>query len=142
LITTTHVKTDAKEGRAHRYEVIEAYTLLFLRDQLRAGPFEGIIRESYPPDRRVDTTATIFGAWSAVDRALNRYGLAVDEIIVPSTVKKTLTGSGTAKKPEVAEAVRKILRLPSDYKFATDDESDAAAVAIAYLLREGIIDKQ
>jgi crossover junction endodeoxyribonuclease RuvC len=138
LLTATHVKTDAKEGRAQRYEVIEAFTLLFLREH---KPFDAIIRESYPPDRRVDTNATIFGAWSAVDRALGRYGYAVDEILVPSTIKKTLTGDGKADKAKVADSVRKYLRLPDDYAFGTDDESDAAAVVLAWLIREGMIDK-
>lgn len=63
--------------------------------------------------------------------------------ISPTTVKKTVTGSGKAEKPEVADAVRKMLRLPSDYQFATGyDDSDACAVILAHLMRIGEIDTE
>ncbi|MBP1938155.1 crossover junction endodeoxyribonuclease RuvC [Paenibacillus sediminis] len=79
------------------------------------------------------------GAWSAVDRALASLGLAVAANITPTSVKKIVTGSGKAEKADVAQAVRKWLRLPDDYRFATDDESDAAAVILAHLISENLI---
>lgn len=82
------------------------------------------------------------GAWSAVDRSLSRLGLVVADNLSPSTVKKAVTGNGRAEKPQVAEAVRRYLRLGPDYKFnAGYDDSDACAVALAYLLRENLIDE-
>lgn len=59
----------------------------------------------------------------------------------PTSVKKLVTGNGKAEKPEVAAGVRKLLRLDPEYKFATGyDDSDAAAVVLAYLIREELID--
>ena len=55
--------------------------------------------------------------------------------LYPVTIKRLLTGSGKATKPEVAEAVQKI--VGHKMKFACDDESDACAVAIAWLLQAG-----
>lgn len=61
--------------------------------------------------------------------------------LAPTSVKKLTTGNGKAEKPEVAEAVRRILRLGADYTFkAGYDDSDAAAVILAYLVREDLID--
>lgn len=82
----------------------------------------------------------IHGSWSAVDRALARYGYEVTANLTPSSVKKTVTGDGSAKKPEVAAGVRRLLGLAEDYPFATDDESDAAAIVLAWLIRENLID--
>lgn len=69
-----------------------------------------------------------------------RLGYEVTANLAPTTVKKIVCGSGNADKKEVAAAVRKYCRLPDDYKFATNDESDAAAVILAYLIRENLID--
>lgn len=142
IVRTAHFKTTNDEPRALSYESIEAFTLLFIREQTKGGsvPYDAIVRETWPPARNYENNDKVHGAWSAVDRALARYGWSVTENLSPSTVKKTVTGSGSATKDEVAAVVRKILGLPSDYKFATDDESDAVAVGLAYLIREGLID--
>lgn len=137
LAAITHIKTDTSESQPLRYEVIEAHTLLFFRQYTEIAV---ISREIWPPDRNYAQNDKVHGCWSAVDRALNRLGLAVTVNMTPSNVKKIVTGSGSAKKPEVAEHVRRILRLGADYKFATDDESDAAAIVLAYLIREKLVD--
>jgi crossover junction endodeoxyribonuclease RuvC len=138
LIKTANFTTDSGTSQALRYEEIEAFTLLFIRDN---KPFDVIAREVWPPARNYAQNNKIHGAWSAVERALSRYGYEVGEHLTPSNVKKVVTGNGTAKKPEVAEAVRNILALDEDYKFDTDDCSDACAIALAYLIREGLIKK-
>ena len=56
--------------------------------------------------------------------------------IYPVTVKKLVAGSGKAEKSEVAAALEKYIGK-QDYK--CDDESDAAAVAIAWLIQQGQI---
>lgn len=56
--------------------------------------------------------------------------------IAPTTVKKLLTGSGKAGKDEVAAALEQYLGKQT---YATDDESDAIAVGIAWLKRQKII---
>nr|WP_326043824.1 crossover junction endodeoxyribonuclease RuvC [Paenibacillus macerans] len=138
LVATSVVKTDSDEEQPLRYEIIEAHALLFFREH---RPDSAIIREIWPPSRNFVQNDKVHGAWSAVDRALSRLGLAVADNLSPQTVKKTVTGNGRAEKPEVAEAVRKWLRLASDYKFRPGyDDSDALAVCLAYLIRENLID--
>lgn len=56
--------------------------------------------------------------------------------IEPRTVKKAVTDNADAKKEEVAKALEQFVG-PREY--ACDDESDAVAVGIAYLIREGLI---
>jgi crossover junction endodeoxyribonuclease RuvC len=138
LVTTAHFRTDASTSQALRYEEIEAFTLLFVREHM---PFDAIAREIWPPSRSYAQNNKIHGSWSAVERALVRYGYDVDAIahLTPSNVKKLVTGNGNAKKPEVADSVRKWLKLGDDYSFKTDDHSDACAIGLAYLIREKII---
>lgn len=52
-----------------------------------------------------------------------------------SEAKKAITGSGKAEKEEVAEKVQKF--LTNHVAFAVDDESDAVAVGVAFLLKQG-----
>lgn len=59
--------------------------------------------------------------------------------IPPTSIKKTVAGSGKATKQEVEAAVRSLLNLPKDFRFKSDDESDAMAVALAFALLEGVI---
>lgn len=54
----------------------------------------------------------------------------------PVTVKKCITGSGKATKEDVAKMLP--IWLP-DVKYGTDDESDAAAVAISFLVQNGVL---
>lgn len=56
--------------------------------------------------------------------------------IYPMTVKKLITGSGKATKEEVANALEKYI---GKQNYKCDDESDAAAVAIAWLIQQGEI---
>ena len=105
-----------------------------------ADGYTAIIREDYTNGRNKNAVRAIYGAWAAVDSALNRHGLAVTDAITPTTVKKIVGGHGKADKDEVAVGVRRLLRLPSDHEFATDDESDACAVILAWLAPTGEID--
>jgi crossover junction endodeoxyribonuclease RuvC len=100
----------------------------------------GIIREAWPPARSFENNDKVHGAWSAVDRALERFGQRVTDHLSPSTVKRLVAGNGKAEKEDVADAVRKLLGLSPDYVFASDDESDACAVVLAWLIQNGVID--
>jgi crossover junction endodeoxyribonuclease RuvC len=55
--------------------------------------------------------------------------------IAPTTVKKLLTGSGKASKGEVATSLEKYIGI---HKYEADDESDAIAVGIGYLIKNGL----
>lgn len=54
--------------------------------------------------------------------------------IYPVTVKKLVTGNGRADKKQVAEALPDYI---GNLKYKNDDESDAAAVAVAWLIQNG-----
>lgn len=53
------------------------------------------------------------------------------EEIYPVTIKKLLTGNGKAEKQEVANALTAYI---GEHAYRNDDESDAAAVAVAWLI--------
>lgn len=59
--------------------------------------------------------------------------------IYPSTVKKLITGTGNAEKSEVASSLEKYI---GKQEYKCDDESDAAAVAIAWLIQQGQIQQK
>lgn len=54
--------------------------------------------------------------------------------LAPKEVKKLIAGDGKAKKEDVASALPYYV---GDQTYRTDDESDAVAVGIAWLLKEG-----
>ena len=57
--------------------------------------------------------------------------------IHPKTVKKIITGNGLADKEEVAVALEKYVG-PREYK--VDDESDALAIGLAFLIMNGALE--
>ena len=59
--------------------------------------------------------------------------------IYPVTIKKLIAGSGKAEKSEVAEALERYI---GKQEYKCDDESDAAAVAIAWLIQQGQIESK
>lgn len=59
--------------------------------------------------------------------------------IYPVTVKKTVTGSGKSEKTAVAKCLPLYYGKENPLEFRCDDESDAAAVAIAWLISKGEI---
>lgn len=138
LVHVDHAKTDATTPDSQRYAYIEAKTVQLIHEY---GPFDVITREHFTKGGSKRSTQLVFGAWAAVDMALGRYGYAIpkENEITPSAVKKAATGNGKADKAEVEAGVRSILKLADDFVFKTDDESDACAIAVAYLQREGTL---
>lgn len=98
-----------------------------------------VVREHFTKGRDKRATQTVFGAWAVIDLALGKYGYKVDVEIQPTSVKRDVAGKGSASKDEVEAGVRRILSLPDDFTFRTDDESDAVAIGLSYLIREKII---
>lgn len=137
LLCVAHAKTDASKPDSERFAYIEAKTVQVVHEY---GPFDAIVREHFTKGGSKRSTQIVFGAWAAVDSALGRYGyhVSADDEITPSAVKKAVA-HGKADKAEVEAGVRAILKLSDDFVFATDDESDAVAIGIAYLKREGMM---
>jgi crossover junction endodeoxyribonuclease RuvC len=127
LVGTIRVKTSSKENHGYRLEQIrdalEGVLLMY-------GPFDGVIREKRvsPHQATAETLSKVVGI---ADLVLRDYTIRE---MYPSTIKKIVTGNGKAEKEEVEQRVRELLSLPSDYRFASDDVSDAAAVVLAHLI--------
>ena len=68
-------------------------------------------------------------AWGFGERQFSEIG--------PKAVKKYVTGNSSAEKNEVADALEQFV---GKHDYACDDESDAVAVGIAYLIQQGMID--
>lgn len=136
IIAVGSVKTDGKETYAARTKHIEAYMHLFIRAHYGKG-YDAVVREAFA-GKMPNINYAIFSAWNACDRALADFNLTVTEKpIGQATVKRLVYGKGKAEKDELAEAVRKWTGYTGE--FATADESDAVAIALAYLIEKGVV---
>lgn len=78
-------------------------------------------------------TALVLGhARGVVMLAAARRGVVVAEI-TPAEVKRAVTGSGAATKPQVAAMVARLLRLASAPE--PSDAADGVAIALTHLIR-------
>lgn len=142
LLAVSHVKTNSKQPPHLRGQLVYAWFLSFLAQH--GTTYDAIIREDFTGKTSL-TNAPVFNAWAATDRALADHGLIFTKWqeprkkpsygVSPTRVKKLVTGNGSADKDEVAEAVRALTGYKGE--FATDDESDAAAIALSYLIQKG-----
>lgn len=131
LIFCEHIKTNAKLPHGDRLAHIKAYVDAIRYDY---GPFAAVVREKAFHNSRVNATAGGYKVAGIVDYTLRGYDIVE---LANSTVKKAITGNGRADKREVE---REVLRWFPQKKFNSDDESDAVAVCLTYLIREGLID--
>ena len=90
------------------------------------------VRERHAPRGMWDAVA-IGKVLGCADMFAMEFGKEFIEY-APSTIKKTLTGSGKAGKDKVATAVSEFTGVDH---FEYDDESDACAVGITWLLKNG-----
>lgn len=132
LVAATHVKTKSSESRVEKCAHIADELAVFIRNY---RPFDAIIREDFI-SKNPGTQKAVYAVWHEVDRVLYRFGYEVTENINQGSVKRILTGEGKAEKGDVEAVVRRLLRLKGDFLFGSDDESDACAVALAWLIRE------
>lgn len=140
IIAVSHVKTNDKQTHALRSQIVYSWALLFLDKHIGKRGFDVIVREDFQGRSSVQNHP-VFSAWSAVDRALAEFGLKFTaKPISQSRVKLLVTGSGKAEKVDVERAVRELTGYTGE--FAADDESDAAAVALAYAIQNGLIKRK
>lgn len=103
------------------------------------GP-EHIVREK-GFSRFAATTQALFKVVGVVDLTLYKHGhKAIPKEIAPTSVKKIVTGNGKSSKEDVQTAVMQALQIEDENYFSNDDESDAAAVGLAYLVKNERID--
>jgi len=130
------IKTDTSSPDSQRFAAVEALAIVALHEY---GPFNAVVREHFTKGSSKRSTQLVFGSWAMIDTALGRYGYSVDSEITPSAVKKAVGGHGGADKSEVETGVRRIMKLSDDYTFVSNDASDAAAIALAYAIQNGLI---
>lgn len=141
LIYTDAFPTDTSLSDAERYEVVRSAVVLFC---YKYGPFDAVVREHFIKAGSKRGTQLVFGGWAAVDMALKAFGYVIsdDNEMRVSTVKKAVGLTGKADKKAVEQGVRQALKLPDDYVFPNNkggDSSDACAIGLAWLQREGVI---
>jgi crossover junction endodeoxyribonuclease RuvC len=139
IIAVSHVKTDSKQPHALRAELVEAWATMFIAEHVGKG-FDVIIREDFV-GRTSKQAHPVHAAWSSCDRALHKFGLNFTAPpISQSRVKSLVVGSGKAEKADVERAVRELTGYTGE--FATDDESDSVAIALAYAIQNGLIKRK
>lgn len=151
ITALSHVKTDSKtQSHGLRADIVESWATLFIADHIGKTGFDVCIREDFNGQSSAQNYP-VFAAWSGIERAMEKFGLTFVKWTEvqkggrkktslgpsPSKVKLIVCGSGKADKTEVAEAVRKLTGFKGE--FACDDESDAVAVGLAYLIEKGVI---
>lgn len=138
IIDVSHVTTAASQPHGLRAEIVEAWATLFIAKY--SAKFDEVLREDFV-GRTSRQNHPVYSAWGAIDQALNKFGLKITRPpISPSKIKRLVTGSGSATKDDVERAVRELTGFNG--KFATDDESDAVAVALAWAMEQGLIKRK
>lgn len=152
IVALSHIKTDSKtQSHALRTEIVQSWATLFIAEHLGKG-FDRVYREDFHGQSSAQNYP-VFAAWSGCERACAKFGLAFSKYetttkggrkktllgIPQSSVKKLVSGKGVCEKPELAEHVRQLTGYEGEFK--TYDESDSAAVALGFLLHEGVIAK-
>lgn len=96
-----------------------------------------VVREKAFNSRGSQSEIKIFETVGILDYFLAEFGyLGECEELYPVTVKKQMTGTAKATKQEVAEA---LIKYVGKQIYVTDDESDATAVGISFMLKNSII---
>lgn len=105
----------------------------FIPDEEAGNAVTFYVREKYISSHNSTYESSIYEAVGITDWFLWGLGKTWEEIY-PVTIKKLITGNGHADKAEVAAALEAYV---GEREYATDDESDAVAVAIAWLIQQG-----
>lgn len=143
ILEVVHVynKSNKKSHGQKLNEIADALTKMILDHKLTEAEVHVVREKGF--SKFAMTTQTLFrvvGVSDLMIYALLRRG-DIEEI-TPTSVKKLVTGDGKASKEDVEDGVRKYLvDEQKDFKFATDDESDAVAVGISYIIKNGLFFK-
>lgn len=133
LIAKTNLSIPPKLRFPHPYRKRIAMLDLFqafMDSRVAAVDFFVFENYSYGSPGRLDDLAECC--------SLLKYYLCVHDksfdVIAPMTVKKYVGGSGKSDKEQVKEGLSRFLTNYNELEFNTLDESDSAAIAIAYLM--------
>ncbi|QBD82115.1 crossover junction endodeoxyribonuclease RuvC [Ktedonosporobacter rubrisoli] len=121
-VITTPAKMPLAQRLQHIYESLSAIVATY-------KPNEAAMEELFFA-KNARTAMTVGQARGVAMLALANGGLSVAEY-TPKQIKQAVTGYGAAKKDQVGEMVRILLKLTAVPR--PDDAADAAAVAICHL---------
>jgi len=128
LIECGVIRTNATQSLALRLGTLfDGLTELLERHRPDAVAVEGLFH-----GRNARSALVLGHARGVVLLAATRAGLAVAEIS-PAEVKRAVTGTGAATKPQVGAMVMRLLRLASSP--APADAADGVAIALTHMLR-------
>lgn len=126
------ITTSARLPLAERLQLIYQHLVEIIRIY---SPQEAAMEELFFA-KNARTAMTVGQARGVAMLALANGGLSISEY-TPKQVKQAVTGYGDARKEQVGEMVRILLKLPSIPR--PDDAADAAAVAICHLNTASIL---
>lgn len=128
LVECGVIRTSAGQPLAMRLGILfDGLTELLERHHPDAIAVEGLFH-----GRNARSALVLGHARGVVLLAATRAGLPVAEIS-PAEVKRAVTGTGAATKPQVGAMVMRLLRLASSPRPA--DAADGVAIALTHLLR-------
>ena len=143
ILEVTHVynKNNKKPTGQKLNEIADALSNIILDHKLNEGDTHVVREKGF--SRFALTTQQLFRVVGVSDlmvyALLNKGDI---EEITPTSVKKLVTGDGKASKEDVEDGVRgHLIPEQRDYIFKTDDESDAVAVGISYIIKKGLFYK-
>ena len=139
LVASGVITTETGMKEMHRYRVIGER----LWEVLDVHSPEAVVLEGLPPVRDQNRMIQVAGARGVILEIIAFYQFLYDGIktvyeITPAEIKKLITGNGRVSKEKLGEYVKLLLNLEKPLK--PDHVSDAAACALAYLIKEGLIE--
>lgn len=129
VVEVSHVKTKSKDSTGQRLFIISNH----LKDILDRYEFDAYVMEKGFSKFPV-ATQQLQRVVGVVLVTLYRKGVEEIGELSPTTVKKSITGSGKASKDELAICLHDYV---GDVIYKTDDESDSVGVGVAYAKQKG-----
>lgn len=130
VVYLSHVKTNAK--KSHGYRLFQIWDEMKMIYELHPDIDEVVREKGF--SRFPAVTQTLFKVVGISDACAYKHGFDVVHEYAPTTVKKTISGSGKGTKDNVAECIS--IYISTNIDFKTDDESDAVAVGLTHLIKK------
>lgn len=108
-----------------------------ITELFRKYEIDAVVREKSFSNSHIGSGQKLQMSNGVVHEVAGGYGFEITEI-APTTIKKYITGNGKSDKSAVAEHLKKFV---GERKYRTDDESDAVAVGITWLLQNKYISR-
>lgn len=128
-------KNEKKKEKGELLDEVLKAIALFFPDEEKDDIATFYVREKYISNHGSVYESSIYEAIGISDWYLWKLHKTWFELY-PSTIKSLITGNGRADKQVVADMLHYYV---GDCNYSTDDESDAVAVAIAWLIQQGQI---